>query len=131
MAALKLWDRKLMRCMRLILVCCAGMAPCARAGTGVLGLDHPVAYDNSGIWARKNQTLLLDTMIVGEVGAALWEGGETRFGRTMWQSVDASLVSGLAAVVLKFTFHARDPARPITPTSGLKGAVTRASLAAR
>jgi membrane-associated phospholipid phosphatase len=120
-AALKLWDRKLMRCMRVVLVCCAVMAPCARAGTGVLGLDHPVAYDNSGIWARKNQTLLLDTMIVGEVGAALWEGGETRFGRTMWQSVDASFVSGLAAVVLKFTFSRERPSETNNPNEWFKG----------
>jgi undecaprenyl-diphosphatase len=97
------------------------MTPYARAGSGLLGLDHPVAYDASGIWARKNQTMLLNAMIVGEAGAALWEGGETRFGRTMWQSVDASLVSGLAAAVLKVTFSRERPSETNNPNAWFKG----------
>jgi hypothetical protein len=69
-----------------------GVVRTAQAGSGRLGLDHPVPYDDAGIWKRSNQLLLIDSMLVGEVGLGLWEGGESRFGRTIWQSIDASAV---------------------------------------
>ena len=46
-------------------------APVTRAGSGLLGLDHYVTYDDSGIWARKYQLALINTLLVGEVAAAV------------------------------------------------------------
>lgn len=74
------------------------------AGGGFLGIDHEWSYDDSGIWKRSNQEVLEYGLIVGEVGGALWEGGETRVGRTLWQSVDASAASGIVAYVMKYAF---------------------------
>ena len=71
------------------------------AGGGPLGIDHRLAYDDSGIWKRKNQIALLGLMVAGEAGAALWEGGETRWGRTLWQSIDATVLAGGGAFALK------------------------------
>jgi undecaprenyl-diphosphatase len=86
------------------------MAPAAFAGGGPLGIDHEWSYDNSGIWARPKQLTLEYGMIAFEVGGAVWEGGETRFGRTLWQSVDSSVASGIVALALKY---ATSRVRPI------------------
>jgi undecaprenyl-diphosphatase len=71
--------------------------PACLAGGGLFGIDHELSYDNSGIWKRGYQEALEYGLIGGEVVGALWEGGETRFGRTLWQSVDASAASGVVA----------------------------------
>jgi membrane-associated phospholipid phosphatase len=78
--------------------------PACFAGGGPFGIDHEWSYDNSGIWKRSYQSILLYGLIGGEVGGALWEGGETRFGRTLWQSVDASAAAGLVSLGLKYAF---------------------------
>jgi hypothetical protein len=33
------------------------------AGSGPLGIDYRLTFDNSGIWARSNQVALIDSMI--------------------------------------------------------------------
>jgi PAP2 superfamily protein len=85
-------------------------APPCRAGGGLLGLDHEWSYDNSGIWARPKQEVLEYGLIAFEVGGAVWEGGDTRFGRTLWQSIDSSAASGIVALALKY---ATSRVRPI------------------
>ena len=85
-------------------------APACRAGGGPFGIDHEWSYDNSGIWARPKQEVLEYGLIAFEVGGALWEGGDTRFGHTLWQSIDSSAASGLVALALKY---ATSRVRPI------------------
>jgi hypothetical protein len=87
----------------LFLLSLAPATPCL-AGGGILGIDHELTYENSGIWKRNYQEVLEYGLIGGEVAGALWEGGETRFGRTLWQSVDASAAAGIVAVGLKYAF---------------------------
>jgi hypothetical protein len=87
----------------LVLLLLARVPECM-AGGGPLGIDHEWAYDDSGIWKRSNQEALEYGLIVAEVAGGLWEGGETRLGRTWWQSIDASVFSGIASQVLKVTF---------------------------
>jgi acid phosphatase family membrane protein YuiD len=77
---------------------------CFAGSAGPFGIDHEWTYDNSGIWKRSYQEVLEYGLIAGEVGGALWEGGETRFGRTLWQSIDASAASGIVALGLKYAF---------------------------
>jgi PAP2 superfamily len=74
------------------------------AGGGPFGIDHEWTYDNGGIWKRSYQQALEYGLIGGEVVGALWEGGDTRLGRTLWQSVDASAISGVVALGLKYAF---------------------------
>jgi len=78
--------------------------PGCLAGDGLFGIDSELSYDNKGIWKRNYQQLLEYGLIAGEVGVGVWEGGETRFGHTVWQSIDASAASGLLALGLKYAF---------------------------
>jgi hypothetical protein len=78
--------------------------PGCLAGGGPFGIDSELSYDNNGIWKRNYQELLEYGLIAGEVGVGVWEGGETRFGHTVWQSIDASAASGLLALGLKYAF---------------------------
>jgi hypothetical protein len=94
----------------LLLLLLLAIAPCCLAGGGPFGIDHELRYDNSGIWARSKQEALEYGMVAFEVGGALYEGGDTRFGHTLWQSVDASAASGIVALALKY---ATSRVRPI------------------
>jgi undecaprenyl-diphosphatase len=96
-------------------------APAARAGGGPFGIDHRLSYDNSGIWARSNQNALIAVLLVGEVGGAVWEGGEERFGRTLWQSIDATVIGGVSSVVLKRVFSRERPDQTSDPNRWFKG----------
>lgn len=89
------------RAARTAALLCAALAqaPAAHAG-----FDHELSYDNSGIWKRSYQQTLEYGLIAGEVVGAVWEGGETRFGRTLWRSIDASVASGIVAQVMKVAF---------------------------
>ena len=93
----------------------------AHAGGGVLGLDHLVPLDDSGIWARRNQTMLIGAMMAGEVGAAVWEGGDSRFGRTLWKSIDATVIGGVSSQVLKFAFSRARPNQTDSPNQWFQG----------
>ncbi len=100
-----------------LLLVCAG----ANAGGGPLGIDHRLSYDDSGIWKRSNQLALLDIMIVGELAGGIWEGGETRLGRTVWQSIDSSVLAGISAQALKYTFTRTRPGEVNDPNLWFQG----------
>jgi hypothetical protein len=91
------------------------------AGAGPLGIDHRLAYDDSGIWARHDQLLLEDGVILTEVGAGLWLGGEDRLGKTFWQSIDASVFGAATAQGLKYTFGRERPSQTDDPNQWRKG----------
>jgi undecaprenyl-diphosphatase len=100
----------------------AGLLPSGvRADGGPLGLDHLVSYDNRGIWQRRYQVWLEDGVFVGEVGAALWFGGEDRFGHTMWQSIDASAVGSAMTYLLKYSLGRERPSQTSNPDEWFKG----------
>jgi undecaprenyl-diphosphatase len=86
------------RCGSLLLLLLAA-APACRAG-----IDHLVTYDDSGIWKRSNQEIVEYGLIAAEIGGALWEGGESRLGKTFWTSIDSSVAAGLVAQVMKVSF---------------------------
>ena len=100
--------------------CLLASAP-AFAGGGPLGIDHELRYDDSGIWARKYQTGLLGLMIVGEVGGAVLEGGETRLGKTLWQAIDSSALAGISAQGLKYAFTRSRPSQSNDPNQWFQG----------
>jgi hypothetical protein len=83
----------------------------AFAGSGPLGIDHRLAYDDSGVWKRSNQLALEDLTIAAVIGGSLWEGGETRIGNTFWR--------------------APAPARAMIRTNGSRAAATTASRAGK
>ena len=111
-------------CCRALLVALSATwlgAPSAQAGGGLLGLDHLVTKDDHGIWARRNQLLLVDALLVGETAAALWAGGDTRWGRTLWKSIDATMVGGVAAEGMKLAFSRKRPSESSDPDQWFQG----------
>jgi acid phosphatase family membrane protein YuiD len=93
-------------------ICTHNVSPMAGAALLLLGavsdcragIDHLVPYDDSGIWKRSNQEIVEYGLIAAEVGGALWEGGESRLGKTFWRSIDSSVAAGLVAQLMKVTF---------------------------
>jgi hypothetical protein len=111
-----------MRLNRTLLVAClTSLALDASAGGGPLGIDHRVNVDESGIWKRSNQYVLQSGSILANVGLALWEGGETRLGRTAWQSIDSMALSAVAANVAKPMFGRKRPNETDDPDQWFKG----------
>jgi undecaprenyl-diphosphatase len=94
----------------------------AYARGGLLGIDHRLSYDDSGIWKRSNQTGLLGLMVAGEIAGGLWEGGETRLGKTYWQAIDSSSLAGLSAQALKYAFTRVRPSQTDNPNLWNQGA---------
>lgn len=77
------------------------------------GLDHELAYDQSGIWNRNVQLAVEYSAVAVTVGGALWLGNGTELGNTFWQAADATALSAVAAQGMKYAF------RRARPNSGL------------
>jgi hypothetical protein len=73
-----------------------------------LGIDHRLGVDNDGLWGRRQQHIILGTMVASEILLGLWEGGDSRLGRTDWQAIDASLISAVSSEALKRSSAASD-----------------------
>jgi membrane-associated phospholipid phosphatase len=93
----------------------------AIAGDGPLGIDHEIAFDQSGIWARKYQVTLEAGVIATEIGGALWLGNDDKLGHTFWQTIDASVISGVAATVLKKAISRARPDQGNDPNLWFRG----------
>jgi membrane-associated phospholipid phosphatase len=91
------------------------------AGGGPLGIDHVLNYDNSGIWRRTNQTALIDLLIGGEIVGAVWEGGETRLGKTFWQAIDSSAIGAISSEALKHILTRSRPDQSNDPNLWFQG----------
>ena len=85
------------------------------------GIDHEIALDQSGIWARKYQTGLEFAVIATEIGGSLWLGNDDELGHTLWQTVDSTAISSIAAEALKFTFSRARPNQGNNPNQWFKG----------
>jgi undecaprenyl-diphosphatase len=96
------------------------LAQRADAG-GPLGIDHEVALDQNGIWARKYQTALETSVVAFEIAGSLWFGNDNELGHTLWQTVDASTISGIGAQLLKYGFGRARPSQGDNPNAWFKG----------
>jgi acid phosphatase family membrane protein YuiD len=105
----------------LVLICLSWAGHQAMAGCALSAIDHKLAYDGSGIWKRSNQVALLDAMLVTNLGGALWEGGETRLGKTYWQSIDSVVISAVSTQALKFSFTRKRPSQTDNPCDFFQG----------
>ncbi|MBD8879769.1 MULTISPECIES: phosphatase PAP2 family protein [Rhodanobacter] len=111
-----------MRTTRLALLLLAFTLPApAFASGGPLGIDHRLHYDNSGIWKRSNQNILMYGSIVTVAGGALAFGDQDKLGDTFWRSVDAMVISGLGAQALKYTFQRERPSQTSDPNRFFEG----------
>lgn len=87
----------------------------------LLGIDHRLNNDNSGIWKRSNQLDLEYGVVLTEIGGALWLGGENRLGHTFWQSMDATTFSAMTVQVLKYSFSRARPSQTSSPNQWFQG----------
>jgi hypothetical protein len=107
----------------LLLVFAAGVlyAQRSHAGGGPLGIDHQWHYDDHGIWAPHYEQGLVYGVMIFEAGGAVWLGNDDDFGHTLWQSVDASIVSGVSAEILKYAFSRARPNQGDNPDKWFQG----------
>jgi hypothetical protein len=104
-----------------ILAALLASAPVTGRAGGFLGIDHEFDLDQHGIWSRKYQVALEYGVLATEVGGSLWLGNDDEFGHTLWQTVDATLVSSLAAEALKISFSRARPDQGNNPNRWFKG----------
>lgn len=93
----------------------------ARAADGPLGIDHEWNYDHGRIWSKSTQSALEYSLVAVELAGALWEGGDTRLGRTFWQSIDSSVAASITAEVLKKGFSRKRPNQDEGPNQWFEG----------
>jgi undecaprenyl-diphosphatase len=100
---------------------CTFISLTANAGGGPLGIDHAWHTDESGIYSRNVQNAVVYGLIGAEVAGALWEGGDTRLGKTFWYSIDSSLLAGISAGALKRVTGRVRPRDEDNPNAWFKG----------
>lgn len=107
--------------IRIGIVLAALVCSTARAAGGPLGIDHEVGFDQSGIWARKYQTGLELSVIATELAGAVWLGNDDKLGHTFWQTIDSSVISGAASLVLKKAVGRARPNQGDDPNRWFRG----------
>lgn len=89
---------------------------------GLHRLDHPVHKDTNGIWSIARAGQFPAELIGVTLAGAIWEGGNNRLGRTLWQSVDAAAIAGISTEALKYTFQRERPSQTSDPNQWFQGA---------
>ncbi len=60
-------------------------------------------------------------MVVGGLALGLWEGGESRLGKTDWQAVDATVFSVVSTTIMKRVFTCERPSETDDPNKFFQG----------
>jgi undecaprenyl-diphosphatase len=98
------------------------LALAAPAGAGGLfGIDHALAPVDSGAWARRYTLGLEYGVVAVDAAGALWFGGETEPGRSLWRSADAMIAGQLAAQGAKYAFGRERPSQSSDPNLWFRG----------
>jgi len=90
-------------------------APAIGQNCGWSHIDHRVSYDASGIWSPSVYRNLVGGLTIAEIGGAVWEGAESRFGKTMWQGIDSEIIADLSAQAGKYIFTRTRPSTTDNP----------------
>jgi hypothetical protein len=105
---------RILRLTSVAVIACA-LSATAAAG-GPLGIDHRLTLDEKGIWARRNQLAAQDLSALAVLGGALWEGNESRLGRTFWKASESMVVADLASEALKRVTRRARPSQGNDPS---------------
>lgn len=105
----------------LFCLCAAAPLHTAAAAGGLLGIDHRIAYDDSGIWARNDQTALLGATFLTVVGGSFALGDQDKLGDTFWRSLDSMAVSSALAQGGKWIFQRERPSQTSDPDKFFQG----------
>lgn len=88
---------------------------------GLHRVDHPVRQETSGIWSIAKAGQFPAELIGLTAAGAIWTGGRSRFGRTLWQSLDAAAMAGISTQALKWTFQRTRPSDTTNPDLWFQG----------
>lgn len=114
--------RSLARKSALALLLWMGASTGALAGSCFWShMDRRVALDESGIWKPSIYRGAISALTLAQVGGAVWEGAETRFGKTMWQGIDAEIIAGVTSEAGKYAFQRVRPAVENDPCDWFHG----------
>ena len=91
------------------------LAPPAAVAGGPFGIDHRVAYDDSGIWGRKYQKGLAMGAALTTIGGAVFVDSDSRLGRTFDQSFDAMVLTAGTTTAMKLAFSRERPSQNSDP----------------
>lgn len=93
----------------------------ASAGGGPFGIDHKVAYDDSGIWNRSYQKGLAAGAALTVIGGALFANNDSRMGRTFDQALDSMVLTAGTTTVMKYVFSRERPSETDDPNQFFQG----------
>ncbi len=85
------------------------------------GIDHKVTQNESGIWNPNVYRTMMGVLSVADLGGALWEGSESRLGKTLWQTVDSQIIAAGSATVMKSVFTRVRPSDTDNPSEWFAG----------
>ena len=91
------------------------------ATAGAWPIDHRVTQETTGWWSHNVSLAINDTLIVGEIAIGVWEGGESRFGKTDWQAIDSSALGGIISQTSKYIFTRSRPGQSPDPNLWFQG----------
>lgn len=106
---------------RVFIVIVASWLPVAAWAGGPFGIDHEVAYSNSGIWKRSIQKDLTIGSAFIVFGGAVFADNESRLGQTFDQSLDAMLLTAGTTTVMKYAFSRARPSEGNDPNNFFAG----------
>jgi len=95
--------------------------PLAAQNCGWSRIDHTVSYDASGVWNPNVYRGLVGALTAAQIGGAVWEGADTRFGKTMWQGIDSEIIAGVTATAGKYIFTRARPSDGNNPCLWFQG----------
>jgi len=78
-------------------------------------IDHRLHQEESGIWNPHAYRGLMGVLSVADLGGALWEGSESRLGKTLWQAMDSQLLASSATIAMKYAFRRKRPSETSNP----------------
>ena len=110
-----------MRRARLLLISVGLVVVLGLPGTGYTGgwsvIDHRVHQDESGIWNPNVYRGLMGVLGIADLGGALWEGSESRLGKTLWQTMDSQILAVSSATAMKYAFTRERPSETSNPNN--------------
>ncbi len=95
--------------------------PAVGQNCGWSRIDHMVSYDASGVWNPNVYRGLVGALTAAQIGGAVWEGSDTRFGKTMWQGIDSEIIAGVSATAGKYIFTRTRPSDANNPCLWFQG----------
>ena len=108
-------------CLAAAACLCGLTIPHAAQAGGPLGIDHPVAYDDSGIWNRNVQKGVAAGVALTTIGGAVFVDSDTRLGRTFDQSFDAMVLTAGTTTAMKLVFSRKRPSQTDNPNDFFRG----------